>query len=81
MLDDLSYLENRTVRHEELEVTEEIKLGHGVTAGKKVNQTTNIRPLKRDFKRVERPWTLQFSPLACIHIVTSLRIGSLAKAY
>ena len=52
MLDDI-FLENRTVKYEELEVTEEIKQGYGVTAGKNVNRTTNIRPLKRDLKRAE----------------------------
>ena len=35
LLDDIFYLENRTVKCEELETTEEIKLGYGVTAGKK----------------------------------------------
>ena len=35
MLGGIFYLENRTVKCEELELTEEIKLGYGVTAGKK----------------------------------------------
>ena len=48
MLDDIFYLENRNVKDEELEVTEELKL----RPGKKVIGTTNIRPLKHDLKRV-----------------------------
>ena len=36
------------IKREELEINEEIKSGYGVTAGKNVNRTTNIRPLKRD---------------------------------
>ena len=50
VLDDIFYLENRAVKCEELEVTEEIKLGYGVTAGKSVNRTTNIPQLKARFE-------------------------------
>ena len=72
LLVDICYIENRIVTCEELEVTEEIKLGYGVAAGKNVNRTTNIRPFKRDLKRVVQLWTLQVLSFACIHIVTNI---------
>ena len=38
-------MENRTVKWEELEVPEEIKLGYGVAARKNINRMTfNIQP-------------------------------------
>ena len=51
------YLEKTTEKFEELEVTDGIKLGYGVTARKNVNRTTNIRPRS------------EVSPFARIHIV------------
>ena len=53
--DIIFYLENRTVKWEELEVTEEIKsymLWYRCCGRENVNRTTNIRPLKRDLKCV-----------------------------
>ena len=54
LLDGIFYLENRTEKCKDLDVTEKVKLGDGVTAGKNVNRTTKIRPyvLWRDLKVV-----------------------------
>ena len=66
LLKDSFYLENKTVKGEELEVTEEINLGYGVAVHKNVNRTKKDDRLKRDLKRVVSPWALQVSPFACI---------------
>ena len=64
MLDGIFYLENRTVKFEELELTEEVKLGYGVTAGKNANRTTNIRPLGFETRVI----AMDISSLAlCLH--------------
>ena len=58
------YLENRTEKCEELEVTEGFKLGYGVLAGKIVNRTINIRSIVKA--------RFEVSLFACIHIVTNI---------
>ena len=72
MLDDIFYLDNRTVKYEELEITEEIKLGYGVTAGKKRKSNDKHTTVKARFETRIIAMDITSLAFACIHIVTNI---------
>ena len=72
LLDDIFYLDNRTVKYEELEITEEIKLGYGVTVGKKRKSNDKHTTVKAQFETRIIIMDVTRLAFACIHIVTNI---------